>query len=148
MTDLPQLLQETAMGLRRRFEQAARPEGLTLMQWRALGLLDRQGPMRQVAMGEALDAAPMTISALAERLSAADLVTRAADPQDSRAKTLTLTPEGAERLAAMRSISDGVFARVFADFTEGERESFRTCLQKIKSNLADEGPAPAEESET
>ena len=82
MRDIMMLLHETAGLMRRRFEQAARPEELTLMQWRALGLLERNGPMRQVEIKEALEASPMTISDLAERMQSAGLVVRQTDPHE------------------------------------------------------------------
>ena len=131
------LLHETAGLIRRRFEQTARPEGLTLLQWRALGLLAQTGPMRQVAVGEALEASPMAISDLAERLASAGLVERARDPKDSRAKTLALTAAGQERVTAMRTRSEAIFAEVFRDVSHTEAEALGHALTKIKRNLGD-----------
>jgi DNA-binding MarR family transcriptional regulator len=135
MKDIAMLLHETAALMRRRFEQAARPEGLTLMQWRALGLIEREGALRQVAIGEALEASPMTISDLADRLECAGLVTRATDPEDSRAKTLALTAAGAAKVTAMRALSDAMFAEVFAGIAPEESDGLRASLGKIKRNL-------------
>lgn len=133
--DIAILLHETAGLVRRRFERAARPEGLTLLQWRALGLLEREGPLRQVAVVEALETSPMTVSDLAERLEAAGLVRRASDPEDSRAKTLAVTEQGAAKLAAMRSISGEVFDEVFAGFSDTDSAALKAGLQRIKNNL-------------
>ena len=133
--DIAMLLHETAALMRRRFEAAARPEGLTLMQWRALALLDRDGPLRQRAVGEALEASPMTISDLAERMAVAGLVRRAQDPDDSRAKTLELTDDGRAKLEAMRRVSDRVFADVFGGVDAREAEALRRGLVRIKQNL-------------
>ncbi|MGR3567063.1 MarR family transcriptional regulator [Pseudooceanicola nanhaiensis] len=144
MKDVAILLHEASGLLRRRFEQAARPEGLTLMQWRALGLLDQQGPLRQVAIGEALEASPMTISDLADRLESAGLVTRATDPSDSRAKVLELTETGATKLRTMRRISEAVFAQVFAGVTGRETAALRQGLLKLKKNLGGAAPSAPE----
>ena len=135
MKDVAMLLHEAAALMRRRFEQTARPEGLTLMQWRALGLLSVEGPIRQVTMGEALEASPMTISDLAERLTACGLATRRTDPRDSRAKVLELTEEGHRKLAVMKSKSEQVFDEIFTGVTEAERTALISGLGKLKTNL-------------
>ncbi|UOA28218.1 MarR family transcriptional regulator [Pseudosulfitobacter sp. DSM 107133] len=145
MKDIGILLHETAGLMRRRFEQAARPEGLTLMQWRALGLLEREGPLRQVTIKEALEASPMTISDLADRLQAAGLVTRQVDPHDSRAKTLTLTPAGQAKVAGMHRISEAVFAEVFAGVSPETAAALQDGLQAIKDNLGRTLAAPDKE---
>lgn len=148
MKDVAILLHETSALMRRRFEQAARPEGLTLMQWRTLGLLHLQGPLRQVAIGEAIEASPMTISDLADRLETAGLVTRAADPSDSRAKVLELTAAGEAKVETMRRISEAVFADVFSGVTARESAALRQGLLKIKDNLGGAAPAaPAKDSQ-
>ena len=135
MRDIMMLLHETAPLMRRRFEQAARPEGLTLMQWRAIGLLERNGPMRQVEIKEALEASPMTISDLAERMQAAGLVTRQTDPNDSRAKTLTLTDAGHAKFAIMHQISEAVFDEVAIGIGDETKAALRDGLSAIKDNL-------------
>ncbi|MBM2291807.1 winged helix-turn-helix transcriptional regulator [Sulfitobacter pseudonitzschiae] len=135
MRDIMMLLHETAGLMRRRFEQAARPEELTLMQWRALGLLERNGPMRQVEIKEALEASPMTISDLAERMQSAGLVVRQTDPHDSRAKTLTLTEAGHAKYATMHQISEAVFEEVAVGISPETKDALRDGLSAIKINL-------------
>lgn len=148
MKDIAMMLHETSGLVRRRFEQAARPQGLTLMQWRALGLIDQHGPMRQVAIGEAMEASPMTISDLAERLQTAGLITREPDPSDSRAKVLALTDHGSEKLRLMRRISEAVFAEVFAGVTDREAAALRQALLRIKDNLGGAGScAPSKDTQ-
>lgn len=135
MKDIALLLHETAGLVRRRFERAARPEGLTLMQWRVLGLLHRDGPLRQGTVVEMVEASPMTISDLADRLEGAGLVRRAADPGDSRAKTLELTEAGAAKLEDMRVSSTKVFEEVFDGLSEEDCAQLRQTLLRIKNNL-------------
>lgn len=135
MKDLAMLLHETAAMMRRRFEQVARPEGLTLMQWRTLGLLARHGPLRQVAVGTALEASPMTVSDLAERMEAAALITRFPDPEDGRAKMLALTEAGERKLETMRSISEAAFAEILDGLGPGDIAALRGALTRIKDNL-------------
>lgn len=129
------LIHETAALMRRRFEQAARPEGLTLMQWRTLGFLSRNGPQKQVALVEALEASPMTVSDLAERMETAGLVTRLPDPSDGRAKVLALTGAGEAKVAAMKAIADEVFADALGGVSDETLAALTRGLGRIKDNL-------------
>ena len=139
MRDVAMLMHEPAGLMRRRFEQEARPSGLTLLQWRALNLLEANGPLRQVAIGEALEASPMAISDLAQRLRTAGYVSRQPDPRDNRAKTLSLTPEGARKVAEMRDAATSVFSEIFEGLTDQDADALRSALTRIKTNLG--GPA-------
>ena len=95
----------------------------------------RNGPMRQVEIKEALEASPMTISDLAERMQAAGLVTRQTDPNDSRAKTLTLTDAGHAKFAIMHQISEAVFDEVAIGIGDETKAALRDGLSAIKDNL-------------
>ncbi len=143
MRDVAMFMHETAGLMRRRFEQEARPSGLTLLQWRALSLLEKSGPLRQVAVGEALEASAMAISDLAERLQAAGYVSREPDPRDNRAKTLSLTADGARKVTEMHDAATGIFTEIFDGVTEAEADALRSALTRIKTNLGgpDEPPA-------
>ncbi|MFV0359244.1 MarR family winged helix-turn-helix transcriptional regulator [Tropicimonas sp.] len=139
MKDIAILLFEASTLMRRCFEQMARPEGVTLMQWRVLRLLESHGPLRQVEVVEATGASPMTISDVAERLESAGFVTRNPDPEDSRAKSLALTETGAAKVAVLRSRSDAFFAGAFADIAPEELDALRRGLRNIRDNLAGSG---------
>lgn len=135
MKDIAVMMHEANALLRRRFEKAARPQNLTLMQWRILGMLARNGAMRQVALVEAIKASPMTISDVAERLESAGLVSRDVDPDDSRAKTVALTVAGTQKVEAMRDVSAGVFSETFEGIAEADLEALRRVLPRIIENL-------------
>lgn len=135
------LLHETTAVLRRRFEQAAKPQGLTLNQWKALGkLADRGGPMRQVELGEALRASPMTVSDLCDRLERAGLVTREPSAEDSRAKDVALTPAGRRKVGQMRDVAEAVFAEAFEGIAPADLEAAERALGQMMENLHGEAP--------
>lgn len=140
MKNIAVMLHEATGLMRRRFEAAARPQKLTLMQWRFLGTLARKGAMRQVALGEAIKASPMTVSDVAERLVAAGLICRDTDPDDSRAKIVALTPAGERKTEIMRDISAGVFADAFDGVSEADLEAMQRALPKIIENLGGKLP--------
>lgn len=135
MRDLAVLLHETSSLMKRRFEHEARPCGLTLLQWRALRWLNDNGPVRQRALVEALEATPMTISDMAERMEKADLITRGTDPKDSRAKLLQITPTGLEKLEEMRLTANVVFEEITAGLSAEDMAAVHHGLSRIKENL-------------
>ncbi|OWU83254.1 hypothetical protein ATO6_19105 [Oceanicola sp. 22II-s10i] len=134
------LMHETTAVMRRRFEQAAKPLGLTLNQWKALGILADRGPLRQGALVEALRASPMTVSDLCDRLEKAGLVTREASVEDSRAKDVALTGEGRRKVAQMRDVAGAVFAEVFAGIDPAELDVAERVMARMMENLHGEIP--------
>ncbi len=130
------LLHETSTLMKRRFEAAVRPENLTLAQWRFLGLLGREeAPMRQVAIAEALNAAPMTVSDLADRLEQMGLIERQPSPVDSRAKEVLLTEAGQVKYQEMKALAAAVFADVFEGIPQADLDQLQSTLTRILDNL-------------
>src|SRR5687767_12420199 len=99
------MLHNAANLMKREFERAARPHGLTLLQWRVLGQLSREVGLTQIALGARLDVSPMTISDVIERLEMAGLVAREVDPLDSRAKIVRITDDALPIVERMRTVA-------------------------------------------
>jgi len=137
---LPFMLHTAANLFKREFEQAARPFGMTLLQWRVLGVLSKIEGMTQSTLATLLEARPMTISDVLDRLEGAGLVAREVDPQDSRAKRVTLTDAAQPLIADMRSIALGVYDRALHGIPAGDREILQRSLAQIAANLDAKGP--------
>ena len=132
------LLQEAAALLRREFERAAGPAGLTLMQWRLMGHLARHPDgLRQAAIGKAINASPMTVSDVAERLESAGFIRRDPDPADSRAKLVRVTDAGEELLGRMRETASGIMDQTLTGVDPDEREKLADLLRRVIANLQD-----------
>src|SRR5258708_15636731 len=80
------LLHDIARLLRKRYEQRARPLGLTRAQWQVLAHLQRHEGINQSGLAELLELEPMTIARLVDRMEEAGLVHPLADPADPRAQ--------------------------------------------------------------
>lgn len=135
MKSLAFSLHETANLMKRRFEQEAKPIGLTLQQWRVLGVLSREGTQRQSALVEATQSAPMTISDVLDRLEKAGLVDRTASTEDSRAKDVSLTEAGTLKSQEIKSIAEGVFAQIFDGIPEADLDTTLRTLNRICKNI-------------
>ena len=145
MLGLGMLLNSAAGHLKREFERASRPYGLTLLQWRALSTLSRTQGQTQTELAATLEASPMTVSNMLERLEAAGLVSRETDQTDSRAKRVAITAKARSILAQMRVTAEAVYARAARDISDADQQALMRALQQIIANLETPAAAPKED---
>ncbi|WP_432535779.1 MarR family winged helix-turn-helix transcriptional regulator [Kineococcus arenarius] len=100
---------------------AAGSTPLSLPQGRALGTLERRGPLRVSRLAELERCAQPTMTALVARCAGSGLVTRAADPADARATLVSLTGRGAQVLAEHRRALSAPLAAALARCGDHER---------------------------
>jgi MarR family transcriptional regulator for hemolysin len=131
------LLHDIARLVRKRYEQRARPLGLTRAQWQVLAYLQRHEGINQSGLAELLEIEPMTIARLIDRMEEAELVERRADPTDRRARRLFLTKRARPMLERGRALGDEVRAEAFAGLDGAERERLIDMLLHVRGNLSD-----------
>lgn len=134
------LIHEVARMMRRRFEDEARTHGLTLAQWRALGVIDSEDMITQVALASHIDADPMTVSGILDRLEKRGLLERYPHPNDSRAKLSRLTPEGVAMVAAARHLGKTLYDAALDGLDEAERQALISSLSRMRDNLNNTDP--------
>lgn len=127
------LVHDLARQLRRQFDTEAQRHDLTMPQWRVLAQLAEGDGVSQVALAGLCDTDPMTISGVIERLEAKGLVTREADPGDSRAKIVLITERGREAVGEMKLLAEQVYATAF----EGIEDADRACALKVLNQMSD-----------
>jgi MarR family transcriptional regulator, transcriptional regulator for hemolysin len=131
------LLHDIARLMRKRYEQRARPLGLTRAQWQVLAHLQRHEGINQSGLAELLEIEPITIGRLLDRMEEAGLVERRADPADRRARRLFLTERARPMLERGRVLGDEVRAAAFIGLDAAERESLIDMLLRVRGNLSD-----------
>ena len=89
-------------------------------QWRILGVLESDGPLRIGEIATALRISQPAITQYAPTLEEQHLVTRAADPHDARATVLTITDEGSQALADWRAELAGAVAPLLSDLSDDD----------------------------
>jgi MarR family transcriptional regulator for hemolysin len=92
--------------------------------------------MSQVALAAAIDTDPMTLSAILKRLSDRKLVRRAPDPQDGRAKIVTLTTEGLALYHMVDTLGTELYKTAIAGMDKAETQDLIEGLARIRDNLA------------
>jgi MarR family transcriptional regulator, transcriptional regulator for hemolysin len=147
------LLHDIARLLRKRYEQRARPLGLTRAQWQALSQLQRREGINQSGLADLLEIEPITVARLVDRMQEAGMVERRKDPADRRAHRLFLTGRGRPMLEHGRALADAVYAEAFAGVAAADRERLIDLLLHVRGNLSDRrgddeaGPPPAHRQE-
>lgn len=130
------LIHEVGRAFRRQLEEQTRGHDLTLPQWRIITKLGRADGMSQVALASAIDTDPMTLSAIVKRLADRKLVRRKADPQDGRAKIVTLTDEGQALYRMVEGLGVELYKTAIAGMDQAENEALIQGLAHIRDNLA------------
>jgi len=140
------LLHDIARLMRKRYEQRARPLGLTRAQGQVLAHLARHEGINQSGLAEVLEVEPITLARLIDRMEEAGLVERRDDPADRRAHRLYLTERARPMLERSRALGDAVRAEAFAGIPDGAREHLVDLLVRVRGNLSerrvDDGSAP------
>ena len=117
-----------------RFEQRAREISLTLLQCKALALLEKNEGVSQARLAELIDVEPMTMVRMLDRMEAESVIERRPDPADRRARRLYLTPKSKPILETIWRLAELTRAEMFAGVTKAEREAFMVVLERLQVN--------------
>jgi len=138
---LSYLVRQTQLATYREFDQALRGFGLTPAQYTALAILSRRSESLSSAdLARRLGVTPQSANEIVATLDAQQLVRRAEDAADRRARQLRLTPKGRALLVRCDAEVDRFEHAFFGALSAPERDMLRQLL--IKVIAADRG-APA-----
>ncbi|HWI28390.1 MAG TPA: MarR family transcriptional regulator [Stellaceae bacterium] len=131
------LLNDIARLMRKRYEQRARPLGLTRAQWQSLAHLQRREGINQSGLAELLELEPISVARLVDRMEESGLVERRDDPADRRAHRLFLTERARPLLDACRALGETVYDEAFAGIADEQREHLIDLLVCVRGNLSE-----------
>ncbi len=133
------LIVDLARLFRQGFERSVAAEGLDLTAGEARTLLHAscQDGIRQSALAESMRVEPMTLSNFLDRLESRGLVSRRPDPEDRRAKQVTVTPAARPLVERIEALAARVRAQATHDLSPAEVETLRRALQAMRANLSD-----------
>lgn len=108
--------------------------GLSQVEWRVLAVVGDDGPLTLGALAEVLGLdkgqASRSVTALVKRR----LLTRIADPQDSREVHIALTPHGQETFEALVSLSLERNRELVAGLSRSEIATLLATLDRLLAN--------------
>jgi DNA-binding MarR family transcriptional regulator len=130
---LAEAFRTVARQLRHQTQRTLAPWDITPSQARALGVLNRHGPMRIGALSEYLHIVPRSATELVDALEEARLVERRPDPDDRRATLVALSGRGEEVAAGIRAARAAEAEGFFARLDEADRASLARILRTLRN---------------
>jgi DNA-binding MarR family transcriptional regulator len=131
--DLNWLLHRAAQQLGETMENQATAHGITIRAHIVLtALVQADGtPLSQLGLGQRLGVDKTTMTALLDKLERKNLVIRAADPNDRRARIPQITSAGRKLQAVLARELDTVEDQVLGALNSAERDQLRELLRRI-----------------
>lgn len=100
-----------------------------------IALFDHKGAMRQKELASKLGLDPSSLVRVLEILRKRDLITWESDPEDKRAKRITLTAEGQKWAALIIQKSLEIERHFLAEITAHELQTARSVLKKVATKI-------------
>jgi DNA-binding MarR family transcriptional regulator len=97
-------------------------------------------PSSQLALAQHLGVDRTAMTYLLDDLEGAGLVERRPDPADRRARRVTVTEEGLDRLRAVKGDLRHVEDDLLAPLDDADRDVLRTLLRRLATNVAPANP--------
>jgi DNA-binding MarR family transcriptional regulator len=107
--------------------------GLSLARAKVLRTLEKEGSLRQASLAQELGLAQRSITQAVESLARDGLVQRSPDPDDGRAKLVTMTDEGAAALAASTDAGEQMLLRIFGALSQKQLAQLDRLLGVVDS---------------
>jgi len=117
--------------------------GLTRARAELIWRLQRQGPMTQRELSQALQCTPRNVTGLVDALQADGFVTRGPHPTDRRATLVELTERGSAAAVSWQTEYQKLVTRLFADLAAADLACFAAALDRVLDRLRDGDSAPS-----
>ena len=103
---------------------------LTSVQFAALDTIEKAPGIDQASVAAAIGFDRATLGSVIDRLESKGWVERQVSPQDRRARSLSLTVEGKQVLAACRPVVETLQSAILAPLSAPEKATFLALAQK------------------
>ncbi len=113
------------------FARKVEAHGVTVAEWVLMRQLLEVEALAPSRLAECMGMTRGAISKLADRLIAKSLLIRAADPQDGRAQTLSLTRAGRSVVPKLAALADANDAEFFDHLVSKDRAALLRILREI-----------------
>lgn len=137
--ELLEQMRDLHMRMHRLFNDRVRERGASLAQLKLLMLVDRAGSIRSTDIADSLGQAPRTVTEAIDAAQRDGLVVRQPDPNDRRAKRISLTPAGQQVVQDAAPQRDAFAAEFFEALSGADREEFLRLLKKLNDRIVEMG---------
>ncbi|NMB78879.1 MAG: MarR family transcriptional regulator [Methanomicrobiales archaeon] len=110
--------------------------GITIAQYRVLGLLMKSGPLSMSEIGRYMYISKPSMTTLADSMTDHGWIEQNQDPRDRRVKKISITPEGKKHLQQAFGIYRGDVKRLLADLDNADLEQLSASLNELQRIFA------------
>lgn len=144
------LITDIARLLRTNFEREIERAGIpvTAAEARVLAHVARCSGIRQNVLADRMGLSPMSVTGFLDRLERAGMIQRGTDPQDRRAKIITLTDAGTALLGPIAEAGSRVRGIAVEGVSAADQEIFRCTALALRANLGGARQSVTGETET
>jgi DNA-binding MarR family transcriptional regulator len=138
---LPYLMSVTSNAVSSRVAEVYRARfGLRIPEWRVMAVLGDAGALTQRDLAGATLMDKVAVNRACRELEERGLASRTANARDGRSHHLELTEEGRAMHRRIMPLALQMEARLFAGFSDDERRTFRTLLDRARAAVGDLQP--------
>jgi MarR family transcriptional regulator, transcriptional regulator for hemolysin len=123
------------VAMRRELEASLRATGMTLTQWRSLGMLLRHPGMTHSELVRQLEIEAPSVTSLVNGMERRGWVKRTRSATDARVKRLFLTARGRKLIGVARKATGPVEERMAAALSEEERATLKKLLRIVVEGI-------------
>jgi len=132
---LTYLVKQLELAVRGEVNRAARPFGLTALQYTALSVLARHAGLSSAQLARRSFVTPQAANEIVALLEQRGMIERAEDPQNRRILRTSLTPLGEKVLRACDEEIDAIEARMTSGLAETDADHVRAALAAMLHEL-------------
>ena len=132
-------VKQAFIAMRREMEATLRAAGLTVPQWRALGVLRHAGEATPTDIGRALEIEPPSVTSLLKVMERHGWVRRSRSATDARVTRVALTARGRRLAEQAGEITAPVEARLASTLSAPERATLKRLLRGLVEGMS--GPS-------
>lgn len=109
--------------------------GLSIPEWRVMAVVGRFGAVAPSAIAERTEMDRVKVSRAVASLVRRGLAGQAVDPEDGRARLVTLSEQGQQTHRAIVALARELDRRLAAGLSAAEREALHAALRKLYAHL-------------
>jgi DNA-binding MarR family transcriptional regulator len=134
--ELPRVLRAAYFAMHRVSDAHFSANGVTADQFVLLACLAEEDAIKQDELARRASSDPSTVRAMLVLMEGRGLVERDRDPDDSRARLVTLTLRGRRLFERLWRTSEPIRVQMLAGFSGEEARLLTDCLHRLIDNLA------------
>lgn len=127
------------LGIHRLMNDRMRAQGASLAQFKLLMFIERSGVARSVDISDAFGHAPRTVTEAVDALERDGLVVRTPDPNDRRAKHISITQAGRAVIREVDPYREAFTNQLFEILTPTDQDDLQRLLDILNARLVEMG---------